>query len=278
MERDGEIIATSKDSEGIEDLSSYYVESNEWKTEVVLYEKHSLIKEAYRGDNLRVMKTTEVKTDGTDEGNDSVLKKKGSLDSVLKKKVSLEKKDFKIDGIGKNNAKKVSNLQIYVQPSLPALKLFKLKVSILPDLFRKMASKNVGGCMHHCFPPYIKSLLDEVKIAVEQSVLETKQFVNDEYGKLALSVNTVPFYAFTEGPKMISEMENICKSHFDQLVTGKICLVAMKTKPNLKIAEKIGMGFLQLKKWKRAKYLFHQQFKNEKETQGEKTQMACAIS
>ena len=36
------------------------------------------------------MKTTEVKTDGTDEGNESVLKKKGSLDSVLKKKVSLE--------------------------------------------------------------------------------------------------------------------------------------------------------------------------------------------
>ena len=74
LERDGEIIATSKDSEGIEDLSSYYVESNEWKTEVVLYEKHSLIKEAYRGDNLRVMTTTEVKTDGTEEGNDSIVK------------------------------------------------------------------------------------------------------------------------------------------------------------------------------------------------------------
>ena len=262
MERDGEIIATSKDSEGIEDLSSYYVESNEWKTEVVLYEKHSLIKEAYRGDNLRVMTTTEVKTDGTGEENDSVLKKN----------------DVKIDGIGKNNAKKVSNLQIYVQPSLPTLKLFKLKVSILPIIFRKMAGKHLGGCMHHCFPPYIKSLMDEVKIAVEQSVLETKEFVDDEYGKLALSVNTVPFYAFTEGPKMISEMENICKSHFDQLVTAKICLVAMKTKPNLEIAEKIGMGFLQLKKWKWAKYLFHQQFKNEKENQGEKSQMSCAIS
>ena len=268
MERDGEIIATSKDSEGIEDLSSYYVESNEWKTEVVLYEKHSLIKEAYRGDNLRVMTTTEAKTDGTEKGNDSILRKKGSL----------EKKDVKINGIGKNSARKVSNLQIYVQPSLPTLELFKLKVSILPDLFRKMAGKNVGGCMHHLFPTYIKSLLDEVKIAVEQSVLETKQFVNAEYGKLALSVNAVPFYAFTEGPKMITEMENICKSHFDQLVTAKICLVAMKTKPNLKIAEKTVMGFLQLKKWKRAKYLFHQQFKNEKENQGEISQMMCAIS
>ena len=161
---------------------------------------------------------------------------------------------------------------------MPTLELFKLKVSILPDLFRKMAAKNLSGCLHHCFPTYIKRLLDEVKIAVEQSVLETKQFVNNEYGKLALSANALPFYAFTEGPKMITEMENICKSHFDQLVTAKICLVAMKTKPNLKIAEKIGMGFLQLKKWKRAKYLFHQQFKNEKENQGEKSQMTCAIS
>ena len=268
LERDGEIIATSKDSEGIEDLSSYYVESNEWKTEVVLYQKHSLIKEAYRGDNIRVMTTIEVKTDDTEEGNDSIVKKKGSL----------KKKDVNIDGIGKNNAKKGSNLQIYVQPSLPTLELFKLKVSILPDLVRKMVGKNMGGCLHHCFPTYIKSLLDEVKIAVEQSVLETKQFANDEYGKLALSVHAVPFYAFTEGPKMITEMENICKSHFDQLVTAKICLVAMKTKPNLKIAEKVGMGFLQLKKWKRAKYLFHQQFKNEKENQGEKSQMTCAIS
>ena len=41
LERSGQIIATSKDSEGIEDLSSYYVESNEWKTEMILYEKHS---------------------------------------------------------------------------------------------------------------------------------------------------------------------------------------------------------------------------------------------
>ena len=241
MERDGEIIATSKDSEGIEDLSSYYVESNEWKTEVVLYEKHSLIKEAYRGDNLRVMITTEVKT------NDN----------------------------GKDKARKSSSLQIFAPPSLPTVELFKLKVSILPDLFRKMAVKNIGGCMHHCFPTYIKSLLDEVKIAVEQSVLETKQFVNMEYGKLVLSVNSVPFYAFSEGPKMITEMENTCNSHFDQLVTGKICLAAMKTKPNLKIAEKIVLGFLQLKKWKRAKDLFHQQFKNEKD---KKSQMGCTIS
>ena len=64
MERDGEIIANSLDAKGMEDLSSYYLETNEWKTEAILYEKHPLIKEACRGDNLRVIKTTS----GNDKG------------------------------------------------------------------------------------------------------------------------------------------------------------------------------------------------------------------
>ena len=64
LERDGEIIANSLDAKGIEDLSSYYLETNEWKTEAILYEKHPLIKEACRGDNLRVIKTTS----GNDKG------------------------------------------------------------------------------------------------------------------------------------------------------------------------------------------------------------------
>ena len=64
MERDGEIIANSLDAKGIEDLSSYYLETNEWKTEAILYEKHPLIKLASRGDNLRVIKTTS----GNDKG------------------------------------------------------------------------------------------------------------------------------------------------------------------------------------------------------------------
>ena len=64
MERDGEIIANSLDANGIEDLSCYYLETNEWKTEAILYEKHPLIKEACRGDNLRVIKTTS----GNDKG------------------------------------------------------------------------------------------------------------------------------------------------------------------------------------------------------------------
>ena len=64
LERDGEIIANSLDAKGMEDLSSYYLETNEWKTEAILYEKHPLIKEACRGDNLRVIKTTS----GNDKG------------------------------------------------------------------------------------------------------------------------------------------------------------------------------------------------------------------
>ena len=64
MERDGEIVASSLDAKGIEDLSCYYLETNEWKTEAIFYEKHPLIKEACRGDNLRVIKITS----GNDKG------------------------------------------------------------------------------------------------------------------------------------------------------------------------------------------------------------------
>ena len=69
LERDGEIIANSLDAKGMEDLSSYYLETNEWKTEAILYEKHPLIKEACRGDNLRVIKTTS----GNDKGKSIYL-------------------------------------------------------------------------------------------------------------------------------------------------------------------------------------------------------------
>ena len=69
LERDGEIISNSQDAEGIEDLSSYYLETNEWKTEAILYEKHPLIKLASRGDNLRVIKTTS----GNDKGKSKYI-------------------------------------------------------------------------------------------------------------------------------------------------------------------------------------------------------------
>ena len=69
LERDGEIISNSLDAEGIEDLSSYYLETNEWKTEAILYEKHPLIKLASRGDNLRVIKTTS----GNDKGKSTYI-------------------------------------------------------------------------------------------------------------------------------------------------------------------------------------------------------------
>ena len=275
LERSGQIIATSKDSEGIEDLSSYYVESNEWKTEMILYEKHSLIKEAFRGDTLRVMSTTEVKNDGAEEANDYM----STYTTIVKKKGSLKKKgSFKKMGTLKRNPAQTSksldldsNADLKILDNHPTLEKFKLKVTILPPSLTKGSARNLGGCLVYCLPAYIKCLMDQVKIAVEESVLETMKFTSEQR-KHALSVISMPFYAFCEGPRLITDMENVCKSHFEQLLTSKICGLATDAVPNLKIAEKTAMLFVQSKKWKIAKDSFHQQIKNgnENENQSEK--------
>ena len=281
LERSGKIIATSKDSEGIEDLSSYYVESNEWKTEVILYEKHSLVKEAFRGDTLRVMSTTEVKNDGTEDANDymstytTIIKKKGSFKKMgtLKRKQAQKSKSLDLD----------SDADLKVLDFHPTLEKFKLKVTILPPSLTKGSARNLGGCLNYCLPAYIKCLMDQVKVAVEESVLETMEFTTEQK-KHALSVISMPFYGFCEGPRLITDMENVCKSHFEQLLTSKICGLATDAVPNLKIAEKTAMLFVQSKKWKIAKDSFHQQIKNgnENEDQSEKESSRksepCSIS
>ena len=275
LERRGKIIATSKDLEGVEDLSSYYVESNEWKTEVILYEKHSLIKEAFRGDILRVMSTTEVKNDGTEEGNEFM----STYTTIVKKKGSLKKKgSFKKMGTLKRNQPQTSksldldsNADLKYLDFHPTLEKFKLKITILPPSLTKGSARNIGGCLSYCLPAYIKSLMDQVKVAVEESVVETMKFTA-ERRKHALSVIAIPFYAFLEGPRLITDMEIVCKSHFEQLLTSKICGLATDAVPNLKIAEKTAMLFVQSKKWKIAMDSFHQQIRsgNENENQTEK--------
>ena len=68
LERDGEIIASSKTVKSIDDLKSISIKTEGLKTEETLSEKHSVIKEAYRGDILRVMKTVEAEKLGRDIG------------------------------------------------------------------------------------------------------------------------------------------------------------------------------------------------------------------
>ena len=122
--------------------------------------------------------------------------------------------------------------------------------------------------------------MDQVKIAVEESVLQTMKFTSEQR-KHALSVISMPFYAFCEGPRLITDMENVCKSHFEQLLTSKICGLATDAVPNLKIAEKTAMLFVQSKKWKKSKELFHRQFGKEIEQNKEPaspTNKSCVIS
>ena len=70
-----------------------------------------------------------------------------------------------------------------------------------------------------------------------------------------------------KGHDMITDLEKVCKLRFDQSVTSKIFLAAMKTKPDLKFTEKTVRIYVESKKWKRVKELFHQQFKRQMEIQ-----------
>ena len=101
--------------------------------------------------------------------------------------------------------------------------------------------------------------MDQIKEEIEESTKETKQFVSD-YANNVVSTNEIPFIWFCQGYGMISEMEEICKSHFHQVVTSKVCTLATKSRPDLKIAVKTGMDLIHSKEWKREKSLLHQQF------------------
>ena len=142
-----------------------------------------------------------------------------------------------------------------------------MKINIVPDSLIEMTAKIVGKNMLYCLPLYIKSLMDEIKDAIEEAVSETKEFAS-EHGKHALSISGIPFYGFSEGHYMITEMEEICNSHFNQMLNSKICSVATKSKPDLRIAKKTAMGFIESKEFKRAKKLFHQQTKKHDGAEG----------
>ena len=162
----------------------------------------------------------------------------------------------------------------------PTLEKFKLKVTIHPDSVRKIFARNLSCCIGQCLHSYVKSLMDQVRIAIEESVLETIQYAKD-HGKLVLSVNSIPFYAFTEGHEMIVDLEKLCKLHFNHVVTSKIFVAAIKIKPNFEIAEKTVMALIQSKKWKKSKELFHRQFGKEIEQNKEPaspTNKSCVIS
>ena len=219
------------------------IKSDGLKTNETFTEKHGIIKEAIRGDILKVMKTTQI------HNHDASPKTKQKTGSKEKS----------------SSLKKIS-------APLPALTQFKLEITILPDSSNKIFSKNVGKALENILPQYIKKLMESIKSALQEAVVETKQFAKN-HGKHALS-SFIPFYGFSEGPDMITGMEEICMSHFDRMVSSKICEIAANFKPDLKATKGIALALTKSKEWKQKKCLFHHQFKKENDTKG----TLCVIS
>ena len=79
-----------------------------------------------------------------------------------------------------------------------------MKVNIIPDSLQKIFAKHLSGILLNCLPQYIKTLMNLVKIAIQESVAETIKFRTD-YGKVVLSVNSLDAnYAFSEGIELIT--------------------------------------------------------------------------
>ena len=150
---------------------------------------------------------------------------------------------------------------------------FKLKIGVLPDSAIKMNQKHIGGVLTQSLPPYIKTLMDQIKDAVQEAVLETKEYAR-AHGGHTLEVSAVPFYGFCEGPTMIADMEEICLSHFNCLVSSKVCLVATKSKADLRFSRKIVSDFIRTKEFQQGKMLLHKEFKND----SVKNDKLCVIS
>ena len=72
---------------------------------------------------------------------------------------------------------------------------------------------------------------------------------------------------------MIADMEETCLSHFLNLVTAKIVLVATKSKADLRVSKKIVIDYISSKEFKQRKKLFHEEF-----ITTEKGKKICVIS
>ena len=123
------------------------------------------------------------------------------------------------------------------QGVIPALKEFNLKLVVLPDSVIKINHQHLGRALTKSLPHYIDSLIAQIKIAVKEAVTETKEYARD-HANHTRSVSAIPFYGFCEGPTMISDMEDICLSHFNSLVSSKVCLIAIKFKADVKFLKK----------------------------------------
>ena len=242
LEREGKVIASSNEHKcDVRSLTG----TNGFTITESFSSTHQLVKKAIRGDVLKVLKTI----------TKSPINSPQNQSPANSPKVQKSRKKLDVSG------------------PIPALKEFKMKIAELPDSAIKMNHKHIGGVLTQSLPPYIKVLMDQVKVAVQEAVLETKEYARAHASHIRL-VSVIPFYGFCEGPTMISDMEEICLSHFYSLVSLKVCLMATKSKADLRLSKKIVSDFIRTKEFQQGKKLLHMEFKKD----SVKDDKLCVIS
>ena len=238
MEREGKVIASSNEYKSD---AMCLLDTDGLKIRESFSSTHMLVKKALRGDVLKVVKTT-----------------------VNSNKTSSPRSSFKLKG----SQKKMS-----ISGVIPYLKEFNLRVDVLPDSLMKIQNHQMGGALAKALPHHIYSLMVQIKVAVEEAVTETKEYAKVHANHIR-TVSTIPFYGFCEGPTMIADMEDICLSHFNSLVSSKVCLIAMKSKVDMRGLKKGMLDYVASKEFEQRKKMFHKEFKKDDDKDGN----LCLIS
>ena len=244
LEREGKIIASSDeykcDARSLLDTDGLKIRESFSLT-------HMLVKNAARGDVLKVLKTTV------------------NSNSPAPSPKSRSRSSFKLKG----SKKKTS----VISGVIPNLTEFNLRVDVLPDSLMKIQNMQMGGALAKALPHHIYSLMVQIKVAVEEAATETKEYAKVHANHIRL-VSSIPFYGFCEGPTMIADMEDICLSHFNSLVSSKVCLIAMKSKVDVRGLKKGMLDYVASKEFEQRKKMFHKEFKKDNDKDGN----ACVIS
>ena len=249
LEREGKVIASSNefkcDARSLLDTDGLKIRESFSST-------HMLVIKAARGDVLKVLKTTVNSNEIASSPACSRPKSRSSF--KLKGSRSALKKTMSISGV------------------IPDLTEFNLRVDVLPDSLMKIQNQQMGQALAKALPHHIYSLMVQIKVAVEEAVTETKEYAKLHSNHIR-SVSTIPFYGFCEGPTMIADMEDICLSHFNSLVSSKVCLIAMKSKVDVRGLKKGMLDYVASKEFEQRKKMFHREFKKDDDKEN-----LCVIS
>ena len=271
MEREGKVIASSNEYKSD---AMCLLDTDGLKISESFSSTHMLVKKALRGDVLKVLKTTVMSNEIASsprgsfklKGSKSVQKQMSVSGVISDSPRGSPRSSFKLKG------SRGVQKQMSISGVIPELKEFNLRVDVLPDSLMKIQNHQMGGALAKALPHHIHNLMVQIKVAVEEAVIETKEYAKAHANHIRM-VSTIPFYGFCEGPTMIADMEDICLSHFNSLVSSKVCLIAMKSKVDVRGLKKGMLDYVASKEFEQRKKMFHREFKKDDDKEN-----LCVIS